>query len=158
MGTSPEMPSPDLMLLDLNLPKLDGTTILQEFRKHPECAHTPVIVVTSSDAEKDSAKVTEFQVTRFFRKPSDFNASWNLGRFIKSYSMVRWFDPLWTSPLSQSILSDTNLSYIRYCCYPVGPVSPGEVIDASEKSAYRGLTSPESPFVLTAPASSRNVY
>jgi CheY-like chemotaxis protein len=35
MGTSPEMPCPDLMLLDLNLQKADGPTILQEFRKHP---------------------------------------------------------------------------------------------------------------------------
>jgi CheY-like chemotaxis protein len=35
MGISPEMPCPDLMLLDLNLQKADGPTILQEFRKHP---------------------------------------------------------------------------------------------------------------------------
>src|SRR5271156_5976367 len=67
MGTSPEMPCPDLMLLDLNLPKVDGPTILQEFRKHPECVQTPVIVVTSSDAAKDRAKVAEFGVTRYFR-------------------------------------------------------------------------------------------
>src|SRR5579863_5772293 len=83
MGTSPEMPCPDLMLLDLNLPKVDGPTILQEFRKHPECAHTPVIVVTSSDAEKDRANVAEFQVTRYFRKPSDFDAFMELGRIVK---------------------------------------------------------------------------
>ena len=35
METSPETPCPDLMLLDLNLPKIDGPAILQEFRKHP---------------------------------------------------------------------------------------------------------------------------
>jgi chemotaxis family two-component system response regulator Rcp1 len=83
MGTSPEMPCPDLMLLDLNLPKVDGPTILQEFRKHPECAYTPVIVVTSSDAQRDRAKVAEFQVARYFRKPSDFDAFMELGRIVK---------------------------------------------------------------------------
>src|SRR5690349_15493812 len=51
MGTTPEIPCPDVMLLDLNLPKVDGPTILREFRKHPECEDTPVIVVTSSDAQ-----------------------------------------------------------------------------------------------------------
>ena len=83
MGTSPETPCPDLMLLDLNLPKVDGSTILQEFRKHPECSLTPVIVVTSSDAQTDRAKVAEFQITRYFRKPSDFDAFMELGRIVK---------------------------------------------------------------------------
>ena len=83
MGSSPETPCPDLMLLDLNLPKVDGPAILQEFRKHPECAFTPVIVVTSSDAQTDRAKVAEFQVTRYFRKPSDLDAFMELGRIVK---------------------------------------------------------------------------
>ena len=83
MGTSPELPCPDLMLLDLNLPKVDGPNILQEFRKHAECTRTPVIIVTSSDSEKDRAKVAEFQVTRYFRKPSDFDAFMELGRIVK---------------------------------------------------------------------------
>jgi len=83
MGASPEIPCPDLLLLDLNLPKVDGPNILQEFRKHPECTHTPVIVVTSSDSAKDRAKVAEFQVTRYFRKPSDFDAFMDLGRIVK---------------------------------------------------------------------------
>jgi CheY-like chemotaxis protein len=83
MGTSPEIPCPDLMLLDLNLPKVDGPNILQEFRKHPACTHTPVIVVTSSDSEKDRARVAEFQATRYFRKPSDFDAFMELGRIVK---------------------------------------------------------------------------
>ena len=83
MGTSPEMPCPDLMLLDLNLPKVDGPTILRAFRKHPECAHTPVIVVTSSDAERDRNIVAEFHATRYFRKPSDFDAFMELGQLIR---------------------------------------------------------------------------
>ena len=83
MGTSPEIPCPDVMLLDLNLPKADGGTILSEFRKHPECAETPVIVVTSSDAEKDRANVAGFQVARYFRKPSDLDAFMTLGAIVR---------------------------------------------------------------------------
>jgi chemotaxis family two-component system response regulator Rcp1 len=71
------------VLLDLNLPKVDGPSILQEFRQRPEGAHTPVIVVTSSDAEKDRALVAEFQITRYFHKPSDFDAFMELGRIVK---------------------------------------------------------------------------
>lgn len=83
MGTSPDAPCPDVMLLDLNLPKVDGPTILQEFRKHPECAHTPVIVVTSSDAERDRAQVATFKVAKYFRKPSDFEAFMALGAIVR---------------------------------------------------------------------------
>jgi CheY-like chemotaxis protein len=83
MGRPEAPPCPGLMLLDLNLPKVDGSTILAEFRKHPECAHTPVIVVTSSDAERDRTKVAQFGVARYFRKPSDFDAFMQLGAVIR---------------------------------------------------------------------------
>jgi CheY-like chemotaxis protein len=58
MGKPAQPPCPDLLLLDLNLPKVDGGTILSEFRKHPECRETPVIIVTSSDAERDRVRVS----------------------------------------------------------------------------------------------------
>jgi DNA-binding response OmpR family regulator len=83
MGTREGPPCPDIMLLDLNLPKVDGTTILQEFRRHPACARTPVIVVTSSDAEKDRVKVGAFNVSRYFHKPSDFDAFMELGAVVR---------------------------------------------------------------------------
>jgi CheY-like chemotaxis protein len=83
MGTSPETPCPDLMLLDLNLPKVDGPTILEAFRNHPECEDTPVIVVTSSDAERDRAKAATLEVTKYFRKPSDLDAFMELGALVK---------------------------------------------------------------------------
>ena len=83
MGRPGEPPCPDVLLLDLNLPKADGTTILAEFRKHPECEHTPVIVVTSSDAEPDRKAVSLFNVAKYFRKPSDFDAFMELGAIIR---------------------------------------------------------------------------
>jgi CheY-like chemotaxis protein len=83
MGKPNEGPCPDVMLLDLNLPKADGPAVLSEFRKHPECTHTPVIVVTSSDSPKERAQMAELGVSYYFRKPSDFTAYMRLGALIK---------------------------------------------------------------------------
>ncbi len=74
---------PDVLLLDLNLPKADGTTVLEEFRKHPECTETPVVVVTSSNAERDRVKIAGYRATRYFRKPSDFDAFLELGAIVR---------------------------------------------------------------------------
>jgi CheY-like chemotaxis protein len=74
---------PDLVLLDLNLPKVDGRQILTEFRKHPECFEAPVIVVSSSDAPRDRASMAELGIARYFRKPSDFDAFLRLGAVVR---------------------------------------------------------------------------
>lgn len=83
MGKPGEVPCPDVLLLDLNLPKADGPTVLKEFRQHPECARTPVIVVTSSDAEKDRTRMMQLGISRYFRKPSDYEAYLQLGELVK---------------------------------------------------------------------------
>ncbi len=83
MGNASEIPCPDVMLLDLNLPKVDGPTILEEFRKHPECQHAPVVIVTSSNAGVDRAKVAAYGPTHYFRKPSDFDAFMELGAVVR---------------------------------------------------------------------------
>jgi CheY-like chemotaxis protein len=83
MGTSDGPPCPDVLLLDLNLPKVDGPQVLQQFRKHPACAHTPVIVVTSSDAPRDRQLVKALGADAYFRKPSDLIEFMALGALIK---------------------------------------------------------------------------
>ena len=72
MGEPGEMPCPDLLLLDLNLPRVDGIEILRNFRQHPQCVRTPVIIVTSSDMPR-----------RYFRKPASLDAFMELGAAIK---------------------------------------------------------------------------
>jgi len=84
MGKPEGPPCPDVMLLDLNLPKADGVTILAAFRSHPECGETPVIVVTSSDAERDRVQVGAYKIARYFRKPSDFDAFMELGAIVRA--------------------------------------------------------------------------
>ncbi|MGI8746636.1 MAG: response regulator [Bryobacteraceae bacterium] len=83
MGKPGEAPCPDVLLLDLNLPKADGYQVLSEFRQHPECAHTPVIVVTSSDAPKDRAGMAALGIARYFRKPSELDAFMQLGAVVR---------------------------------------------------------------------------
>jgi len=83
MGTPGNPPCPDLLLLDLNLPKIDGSDVLREFRKHPECLSTPVIVVSSSDALKDRNRMADLGVAHYFRKPSDFDDFMKLGEIVR---------------------------------------------------------------------------
>jgi CheY-like chemotaxis protein len=83
IGIGREAPCPDLILLDLNLPKVDGTAILEELRKHPECACTPVIVISSSDTSRDRQRIEALGVARYFHKPT------NLDDFLKLGLLVR---------------------------------------------------------------------
>jgi chemotaxis family two-component system response regulator Rcp1 len=83
MGQPGEVACPDVMLLDLNLPKVDGFQILVELRNHPKCAHTPVIVVTSSDAPEDRARMAELGIAGFFAKPIDLDAFMQLGAVVR---------------------------------------------------------------------------
>lgn len=84
MGKPGEAPCPDMLLLDLNLPKADGPTVLEEFRKHPECAHMPVIVVTSSGAEKDRARMQALGISHYFQKSSEYDEFMQLGAVVKA--------------------------------------------------------------------------
>lgn len=65
-------PLPDLLLLDLNLPRCGGDRILQRFRQSAKCESTPVIVITSSDSPKDRARAAALGAT-YFRKPADLD-------------------------------------------------------------------------------------
>jgi len=83
MGAPGDVPCPDIILLDLNLPKASGTQVLVELRSHPSCAHTPVIVVSSSDAQKDRDQVEQLGIARYFRKPFEFDAYMELGAVVR---------------------------------------------------------------------------
>ena len=76
-------PCPDFLLLDLNLPKVDGSQVLTAFRQHPQCAETPVIVVSSSDALRDRTRLTALGIAHYFRKPTDLEAFLHLGAVVR---------------------------------------------------------------------------
>lgn len=63
---------PDLILLDLNLPIIDGFTILKKIRSSKSTKHTPVIVLTSSGEDKDINQSYDLGANSYIRKPVDF--------------------------------------------------------------------------------------
>ena len=76
-------PCPDLILLDLNIPKISGMEVLTLLRAGMRCTHTPVIVVSSSDAPSDREAAQRLGVAAYFRKPTDLTAYLQLCDVIK---------------------------------------------------------------------------
>lgn len=66
-----EAPQPDIILLSLNLPGMDGAELLEAIKGSPEMQLTPVIVLTSSRAEEDIVKSYANQANAYLRKPVD---------------------------------------------------------------------------------------
>jgi CheY-like chemotaxis protein len=65
-------PKPNLVLLDLRLPKLDGLEVLKAMKAHGELRGIPVVVLTSSDAERDLARAYDSCVNSYLVKPVDW--------------------------------------------------------------------------------------
>ncbi len=66
-----QYPVPDLVLLDLRLPRMDGLEVLRQVRSHPTLHQTPVVMLTTSDAERDVAAAFEYHANSFVTKPVD---------------------------------------------------------------------------------------
>jgi CheY-like chemotaxis protein len=64
-----QMPRPDLILLDLNLPKKNGLGVLAEIRADSQLHHIPVIILTTSDYEEDIINSYELQANCYLTKP-----------------------------------------------------------------------------------------
>lgn len=89
LGASCETPCPDLVMLDLNLPMVDGFELIELFRKHPLCSTTPVIVVTSSNAPRDRERTARLGVARYFNKPSELSEFLELGSVVRDLATER---------------------------------------------------------------------
>ena len=66
-------PRPDVILLDLNLPKKDGREVLEEIKQDPSLAMIPVIVLTTSDDEADVHRAYGLHANCYLTKPVDFD-------------------------------------------------------------------------------------
>jgi len=67
-------PLPHLILLDLRMPKIDGLSVLSEIKSDNELKAIPVVILTTSNAEKDVAKAYELHANSYVVKPLDFKA------------------------------------------------------------------------------------
>ena len=77
-----DLPCPDLLLMDLNLPKTEGWELVRLFREHPVCATVPLIVISSSRGPKDRLWAAEAGVQHYFRKPSELEEFMKLGPIV----------------------------------------------------------------------------
>jgi CheY-like chemotaxis protein len=79
---------PDLILLDLNLPKKDGREVLAEIKDNPALKRIPVVVLTTSKAEEDIVRTYDLHANCYITKPVDFD---------KFVSVVKSIDDFWLS-------------------------------------------------------------
>lgn len=87
-GEFADAPRPDLVLLDLNLPRKDGREVLAEIKADDELAAIPVVVLTTSEAEEDILRSYKLHANAYVSKPVDFD------RFIE---VVRQIDEFFVS-------------------------------------------------------------
>lgn len=80
-----EAPTPDLMLLDLNLPRKDGREVLAEIKQDPRFKKIPVVVLTSSEAEQDILRSYELHANCYITKPVEFEKFLNIVRLIEDF-------------------------------------------------------------------------
>lgn len=80
---NPSAPVPDMVILDINLPKRPGNEVLQQMRRSTRCASALVLVVTSSDSERDREEMRKLGVAAYFRKPSEYQKFMQLGELAK---------------------------------------------------------------------------
>ncbi len=87
-GEHAQAPTPDLVLLDLNLPRMDGREVLAAVKDDPELRRIPVVVLTTSEAEEDVLRSYSLHANAYVTKPVDFE------RFI---DVVRQIDEFFVS-------------------------------------------------------------
>lgn len=80
--------TPDLILLDINLPRLDGKEVLAEIKKDKDLMIIPVVMLTTSDSEKDILESYQYHANCYITKPADFEKFMQVVQMIKGF----WID------------------------------------------------------------------
>jgi two-component system response regulator len=76
---------PDIIVLDLNMPVMDGRKVLKALKSNPELVHIPVIVLTTSESGEDIESCYRLGVNSYIKKPVDFNEFRNSMQIFKKY-------------------------------------------------------------------------
>ena len=85
-GPYSEAPTPDMILLDLNMPRKDGREVLREIKEDPDLKRIPVVVLTTSEAEQDILDAYEYRANAYIVKPVD------LDQFLRT---IRCLEDFW---------------------------------------------------------------
>jgi len=81
-GPSPQS-VPELIILDLNLPKLEGLEVLRLIRDTPGFANVPVAVLSSSSSPRDRDKLSELRIAEYIVKPADLDEYLRIGETVQ---------------------------------------------------------------------------
>ena len=84
-GAYAEAPRPDLIMLDLNLPRKDGREVLAEIKKDDDLKPIPIVVLTTSRADQDILRAYQLNANCYITKPVDFNQFLEVVRCIEAF-------------------------------------------------------------------------
>ena len=90
--------APDLIILDLNLPKHDGVEVLIQYRMNGSLFSAPIVVLTSSDSPSDRQRTKIIGISAYIRKPMDLAGFLAIGRQLKSVMETAY---IYTGPIKQ---------------------------------------------------------
>lgn len=84
-GRHADAPRPDLILLDLNLPRKDGRQVLKEIKNDDSLKRIPVVVLTTSKSEEDVLRAYNLHANCYITKPVDFNRFMEVVKSIENF-------------------------------------------------------------------------
>jgi chemotaxis family two-component system response regulator Rcp1 len=93
-GTHVDAPRPDFILLDLNLPRMDGREVLAHIKADPALRTIPTVILTTSDADADILKSYELNANAYLKKPVTLEAFESLVRSINDFWLTTVILPL----------------------------------------------------------------
>ena len=88
-GPFAEAPRPDMIMLDLNLPRKDGREVLAEIKADEDLKTIPIVVLTTSRADQDILRAYQLNANCYITKPVDFNQFLEVVRSIESFWLFR---------------------------------------------------------------------
>jgi chemotaxis family two-component system response regulator Rcp1 len=88
-GTNADAPRPDFILLDLNLPRMDGREVLVHIKEDPDLRTIPTIILTTSEADADVLKSYELNANAYLKKPVTLEAFESLVRSINDFWLTK---------------------------------------------------------------------
>ncbi len=88
-GAHVHAPRPDLILLDLNLPKMDGREVLAQIKGDERLKTIPIVILTTSEAEADILKSYQLQANCYLSKPVQLDAFQNLVKSINDFWLIK---------------------------------------------------------------------
>jgi len=84
-GEYADKPRPDLVLLDLNMPRKDGKEVLKDVKDDPDLRRIPIVVLTSSEAEEDIVRSYDLHANAYLTKPVDFSGFLDIVEHIEDF-------------------------------------------------------------------------